>query len=209
MKKNSSTYRIFEHIRDVDISEQDIYDYDIDILNQLLIDHTMSAKARAEANGQNKVVNIFWATSDYEGTVMDENGRIIVKGFQYKDEIKPENITGRNRRIVMPRVLKDKQAQIDRTKDKAEVFTPSWVCNAQNNLIDEAWSVGDASFQAKAEKVFKERKAHSTLIVVSHSVATIRKNCDSAAVLHGGILTLYDKLDDALRIYMGICHARQ
>lgn len=139
MKKNSSAYRIFEHIRDVDISEQDIYDYDIDILNQLLIDHTMSAKARAEANDQNKVVNIFWATSDYEGTVMDENGRIIVKGFQYKDEIKPENITGRNRRIVMPRVLKDKQAQIGRTKDKAEVFTPSWVCNAQNNLIDEAW----------------------------------------------------------------------
>ena len=39
----------------------------------------------------------------------------------------------------MPRVLKDKQAQIGRTKDKAEVFTPSWVCNAQNNLIDEAW----------------------------------------------------------------------
>lgn len=39
----------------------------------------------------------------------------------------------------MPRVLKDKQAQLDRTKDKAEVFTPSWVCNAQNNLIDEAW----------------------------------------------------------------------
>ena len=24
-------------------------------------------------------------------------------------------------------------------KDKAEVFTPSWVCNAQNNLIDDAW----------------------------------------------------------------------
>lgn len=77
MKKNSSTYRIFEHIRDVDISEQDIYDYDIDILNQLLIDHTMSAKARAEANDQNKVVNIFWATSDYEGTVMDEKGHVI------------------------------------------------------------------------------------------------------------------------------------
>ena len=74
-------------------------------------------------------------------------------------------------------------------------------------LIDEAWSVGDASFQAKAEKVFKERKARSTLIVVSHSVATIRKNCDSAAVLHDGILTLYDKLDDVTPY--GICHARQ
>lgn len=139
MKEDNTIYRIFEHIQDVDISEQDIYDYDAAILNQLLIDHTMSARARAEANDQNKVVNIFWATSDYVGTVFDEDGNVIEEGFQYYDEIKPENITGRNRRIVMPRVLKDKQAQIDRTKDKAEVFTPSWVCNAQNNLVDEAW----------------------------------------------------------------------
>lgn len=139
MKEDNTIYRIFEHIQDVDISEQDIYDYDAAILNQLLIDHTMSARARAEANDQNKVVNIFWATSDYVGTVFDEDGYVIEEGFQYYDEIKPENITGRNRRIVMPRVLKDKQAQIDRTKDKAEVFTPSWVCNAQNNLVDEAW----------------------------------------------------------------------
>ena len=57
-------------------------------------------------------------------------------------------------------------------------------------LIDEAWSVGDA-----------------TLVVVSHNVATIRKNCDSAAVLHDGLLTVYDKLNDALRVYTGICHA--
>ena len=74
-------------------------------------------------------------------------------------------------------------------------------------LIDEAYSVGDASFQAKAEKVFKERKAHATLIVVSHSVATIRKNCDRAAVLHNGVLSEYDTLGDALRVYTGICHA--
>ena len=26
-----------------------------------------------------------------------------------------------------------------RTKDKAEVFTPSWICNEQNNLVDDAW----------------------------------------------------------------------
>jgi len=74
-------------------------------------------------------------------------------------------------------------------------------------LIDEAYSVGDASFQAKAEKVFKERKTHATLIVVSHSVATIRKNCDRAAVLHNGVLSEYETLGDALRVYTGICHA--
>lgn len=76
-------------------------------------------------------------------------------------------------------------------------------------LIDEAYSVGDASFRAKAEAVFKERKAHATLIVVSHSVATICKNCDRAAVLHNGTLSEYETLDGALRVYTRICHAGQ
>lgn len=139
MTKEETTYRIFEHIGDVDISEQDIYDYDPEVLSKLLVDHTMSAKARAEAKDPSRTVNIFWATADYENSVQDENGSYIAEGYRYNDEIKPENITGSFRRIVMPRVLKDKQAQLERTKGKAEVFTPSWVCNAQNNLIDEAW----------------------------------------------------------------------
>ena len=74
-------------------------------------------------------------------------------------------------------------------------------------LIDEAWSVGDAAFRNKAEKLFEARKAHATLIVVSHNVATISKNCDSAAVLHNGLLTEYENIGDALRVYTGICHA--
>lgn len=41
--------------------------------------------------------------------------------------------------VIRPRVLKSKENQTDRAKDMAEVFTPSWVCNAQNNLVDEAW----------------------------------------------------------------------
>ena len=110
MAEKNTTYRIFEHISDVDISEQDIMDYDPVVLDKLLIDHTMSARARAEASDQEKVVNIFWATSDYENSVLDEHGNFIVEGYRYDDEIKPEHITGRFRRIVMPRVLKDKQA---------------------------------------------------------------------------------------------------
>jgi len=39
----------------------------------------------------------------------------------------------------MPRVQKDKEMQQSRVRDMAEVFTPSWICNAQNNLIDNAW----------------------------------------------------------------------
>ena len=139
MIENMTTYRIFEHIHEVDVSEQDILDYDPEVLDKLLVDQTMSAKARSESEDQSKVVNIFWATSDYEDAIKNEVGEVLSEGYRYDDEIKPHNITGQFRRIVMPRVLKDKQAQIVRTKDKAEVFTPSWVCNAQNNLIDEAW----------------------------------------------------------------------
>jgi hypothetical protein len=36
-------------------------------------------------------------------------------------------------------VHKDKFLQQSRSKEMAEVYTPSWICNAQNNLIDTAW----------------------------------------------------------------------
>ena len=76
-------------------------------------------------------------------------------------------------------------------------------------LIDEAYSVGDAAFQAKGERIFQERKASSTLIVVSHSVSTIRKNCDNAAVLFGGKLMCFANLEDALTRYQEICDAQK
>ena len=135
MALDKEKYRIFEHISDVDISEQDIWDYEPDVLNKLLIDHTMSARVRELENDQTKFANIFWATNDYDAQREGDDK----DGYRYDDQIMPEKIIGHNGRVIMPRVLKDKQLQIDRTKDKAEVFTPSWVCNAQNNLIDEAW----------------------------------------------------------------------
>ena len=39
----------------------------------------------------------------------------------------------------MPRVHKDKIVQLSRSKEMAEVFTPSWICNTQNNLVDNSW----------------------------------------------------------------------
>ena len=74
--------------------------------------------------------NIFWATSDYEH---------LGKGYGYHDAILPGLITGENGQVIMPRVLKHKDTQSARARGMAEVFTPSWVCNAQNNLVDEAW----------------------------------------------------------------------
>ena len=88
-----------------------------EVLATLLRDHTTGR-------------NIFWATHDYE-TLGSEYG--------YHSPIMPELITGERGMVIRPRVLKTKEEQTFRSKDMAEVFTPSWLCNAQNNLVEEAW----------------------------------------------------------------------
>ena len=107
---------------EIDIREDYIAQLDAELLNVILKDHSTS-----NADEQH---NIFWATADYQH---------LGKGYQWKDEIKAELITGEHCKVVTPRVMKSKVAQTARSKDMAEVFTPSWICNAQNNLIDEAW----------------------------------------------------------------------
>lgn len=100
-----------------DILENNLSEQYPEAFTQLLRDHTTQK-------------NIFWATDDYKS---------LGKGFRYHDEILKENITGNYGTIIKPRVLKSKEDQTGRVKDMAEVFTPSWICNAQNNLVDEAW----------------------------------------------------------------------
>jgi len=102
---------------EVDVRENDILKIDRDLLSLLLFDHTTRK-------------NIFWATDNYAN---------LGEGFQSSDEIAIENITGEYGYVVKPRVKKSKAEQMSRVRDKAEVFTPSWICNSQNNLIDEAW----------------------------------------------------------------------
>lgn len=102
---------------DIDIKENDILTESPELLDKLLIDHTTKE-------------NIFWATHNYE---------VLGDAYGYHQKITRELITGEHGTVIMPRVLKAKSVQSERVKDMAEVFTPSWVCNAQINLIDEAW----------------------------------------------------------------------
>lgn len=41
--------------------------------------------------------------------------------------------------LLKPRIEKGKTEQIKRNKDNAEVFTPCWIVNKQNILVDNAW----------------------------------------------------------------------
>ncbi len=117
----------------VDIIEQKILELDEKILKILLKDRTTNK-------------NIIWATDDYKQY-----------GIQYKAEnqIKVNLITGNYTKIIQPRVTKNKKNQSLRTRDKAEVFTPSWICNQQNNLIDESWFGRKVVFNIEKNKKWK------------------------------------------------------
>lgn len=101
----------------IDILEDDIARINPTLLKLLLKDKTTRG-------------NIMWCTKDYEsyGPLYDEHAQIQV-----------ELITGRYSNVIQPRAAKSKAVQEQRIKKRAEVFTPSWICNEQNNQVDEAW----------------------------------------------------------------------
>lgn len=101
-----------------------------EVLKILLIDRTTNR-------------NIIWGTDDYDH---------LGEGYYSHYPILFELITGKNSDVIQPRILKTKESQGNRTKGRAEVFTPSWVCNAQNNLVDNAWFGCENIFNREIEK---------------------------------------------------------
>lgn len=61
-----------------------------------------------------------------------------------KAEIRIDDIIGENGLTLRPRVRKSEEEKRLRTKKRAEVFTPSWVCNEQLNAADMLWFHGEA-----------------------------------------------------------------
>lgn len=87
-------------------------DLETEIFSLLLKDNTRNEK------------NIIWATNDYEN-------------ISATDEIKIEQID-----LIQPRYKKIRELQKSRAKNKAEIFTPSFICEKQNNSIDESfWKI--------------------------------------------------------------------
>lgn len=61
---------------------------------------------------------ILWATDSYPGHAPSEE------------------MTENAYHEITPRYIKQKKLQEERTKKKAEVFTPTWLCNRMNNYAD-------------------------------------------------------------------------
>lgn len=75
-------------------------------------------------------------------------------------------------------------------------------------LIDEVTAVGDAVFKKKSRAFFEARRATSTLIVVSHSMSTVKNMCDEFVVLHKGKLMQFPSNDEAEEFYLEVCCGR-
>lgn len=92
-----------------DLSDSTILRENESLLSLLLKDHTTGR-------------NIKWGTDSY-----------INHGYSFRDdqEIKIDLITGWYEGFIRPRVDKDIDIQLERQRNRAEVFTPSWVIKLQ------------------------------------------------------------------------------
>lgn len=115
-----------------DLNENKLLESYPEVLDILLYDNTTKK-------------NIIWGTNNYKSHGI---------GYFENDHILVGQITGRYGSIIKPRVEKSKKEQQKRSKDMAEVFTPSWVCNKQNNLVDEKWFGYENPFNIEQEKTW-------------------------------------------------------
>lgn len=69
-------------------------------------------------------------------------------------------------------------------------------------LVDEVLSVGDESFQKKCgEKIEEIRKAGKTILLVSHSLGTVRSLCDRCLLMKSGKKVALGETEDVLAEY--------
>lgn len=68
-------------------------------------------------------------------------------------------------------------------------------------LIDETLSVGDGVFKKKATAALKKKIEKSNILMVSHSMPTLKDMCDVGIVLNKGEFTYYEKIEDAIEVY--------
>lgn len=102
----------------IDILENQLLQDEPGLLGVILFDQTTQK-------------NIFWATDSYAD---------YGKGYGWHDSITVAAITGRHGNIIMPRAMKSRDEQQRRSRQMAEVFTPSWLVGKMNDVIDEEWT---------------------------------------------------------------------
>ena len=128
-KSNNQTQAVSEPVSDF----KDLFkdgQLMLSVMKPLLKDHTTGKY-------------IVFATDTYE-----ENGGYYHKERQmFPDFVRSIIMNG----ILLPRIQKTAVQQKLRTRWKAEVFTPSWICNKMNNFCDTEWFGRENVFNVENE----------------------------------------------------------
>ena len=114
----------------IDISEENIRNSMPEILDILLIDRTTTTPK--------KINNIIWANDNYQ--------KYGLKQYAPTAQITADLITGTMDDLIKPRALKSNDLKKERTKSKAEVFTPSWIVKKQNDAVEENY-IDDSRYE--------------------------------------------------------------
>ncbi|KGT46210.1 MULTISPECIES: ABC transporter ATP-binding protein [unclassified Acinetobacter] len=80
-------------------------------------------------------------------------------------------------------------------------FGLSMAFNFDYYLLDEAGAVGDASFRKKSQALLDDLKQNSNIIMVSHNVKDLLRNCDVAFLVRDGKAEYFDNMQDAIEVY--------
>jgi capsular polysaccharide transport system ATP-binding protein len=80
-------------------------------------------------------------------------------------------------------------------------FAVSMAIDFDFYLVDEITAVGDSRFQARCREAFAKKRERAGMLMVSHSIGTIREYCDTGLVLLNGKLQIFPDLDEAIEVY--------
>ena len=125
--------QIIDECSSTDILENTLREQMPGILDILLMDRTTSTPMTKK--------NIIWANENY---IKHSN-----KAYAATAQMRPELVTGQMGQIIKPRALKSKEMQKERTKSKAEVFTPTWIVKKQNDEVEKDYLDDDLETYVK------------------------------------------------------------
>ena len=78
--------------------------------------------------------------------------------------------------------------------------------DAEILLIDEILAVGDKHFQDKCfEKMMDLKKSGKTIVIVTHSLDSVKKLCNRAVWIYEGRIKMDGKIDEVVSEYLKVC----
>lgn len=80
-------------------------------------------------------------------------------------------------------------------------FGLSMAFNFDYYLLDEVGAVGDAAFRKKSQNLLTDLKESSNIIMVSHDLNDLTRNCDVAFLVKDGQAEYFEDVAEAVEVY--------